>query len=151
MRNTILAFVSTAGLLLGVCVAHAEGSRTFTDDLGRTVSVPLQPKRIVALHDIDLTIPLIELGVIPVGSHGRMGGDGKPYLRSSAILTGVDFDNSDIAYIGSINADLEAIVARSHPDRTGPPHPYRKTGTDCPDRRHRQYEGRRAAYLQGAG
>jgi len=61
-----------------------------------------------------------------VGSHGRMGGDGKPYLRSSAILTGVDFDNSDIAYIGSINADLEAIVALkpdlilTEPDRPTP-------------------------------
>lgn len=127
MRKILFAFLSAAGLLIGAAMAPAEETnRNFTDDLGRIVSIPVKPKRIVTLHDIDLTIPLIELGVMPVGSHGRIGADGKPYLRSSAILTGVDFDNSDIAYIGSINADLEAIVALrpdlilTEPDRPTP-------------------------------
>ncbi|NWJ27266.1 ABC transporter substrate-binding protein [Rhizobium sp. RM] len=112
MPKIFYSLLFVTGLIYGTIAAKAEEpARMFTDDLGRSVSVPAQPKRIVTLHDIDLTIPLIELGVIPVGSHGRMGADGKPYLRSSAILTGIDFDNSDIAYIGSINADLEAIVA----------------------------------------
>jgi iron complex transport system substrate-binding protein len=107
-------------------VAAASETRSFTDDIGRTVSVPLKPLRIASLHDIDVTIPLIELGVIPVASHGRMGLAGKPYLRSSALLTGVDFDNSGIAYIGSVDIDLEAL-AETRPDliitATGRPTP----------------------------
>jgi iron complex transport system substrate-binding protein len=83
----------------------------FTDDLGRTVTVPLHPQRIVSMHDLDITIPLIELGVPPVASHGRTRPDGSHYLRSSAQLTGVDFDNSDIRFIGTADIDLEAVAA----------------------------------------
>ncbi|WP_017346188.1 ABC transporter substrate-binding protein [Pantoea sp. A4] len=91
--------------------AHAEAMQTFTDDLGRTVSVPVHPQRIVSLHDLDITIPLIELGVLPVASHGRTRADGTHTLRSSKLLTGVDFDNSSIAYLGTADIDVEAIVA----------------------------------------
>jgi iron complex transport system substrate-binding protein len=86
-------------------------TRPFTDDLGRTVQVPAHPQRIVSMHDLDITIPLIELGVPPVASHGRTRADGSHYLRSSAELTGVDFDNSPIQFIGSADIDLEAIAA----------------------------------------
>ncbi|TRW99380.1 ABC transporter substrate-binding protein [Paracoccus sp. M683] len=95
--------------------ALAQDMRQITDDAGRDVAVPVRPLRIVSMHDLDLTIPLIELGVMPVASHGRMGLNGIAYLRSGAILTGVDFDNSDIAYIGSVNADIEAVIA-ARPD-----------------------------------
>lgn len=91
--------------------AAAQQTRTFTDDLGRTVEVPRHPQRIVSLHDLDITIPLIELGVPPVASHGRTKLDGTPFLRSGALLTGVDFDNSTITFIGSTNIDVEAVVA----------------------------------------
>lgn len=90
-------------------------TRRLVDDAGRTVDVPARPLRIVSMHDLDITIPLIELGVFPVASHGRMGLDGKPYMRSSPILTGIDFDNAAIAYIGSVNADIEAVIA-ARPD-----------------------------------
>ncbi len=101
-----------AFLLLVVTAVHAEtATRTFTDDLGRTVTVPLHPQRIVSLHDLDITIPLIELGVPPVASHGRTRPDGSHVLRSSAMLTGVDFDNSKIAFIGTATIDIEAVVA----------------------------------------
>lgn len=86
-------------------------ARQITDDLGRSVEVPDHPQRIVSLHDIDLTIPLIELGVMPIASQGRMGLDGHPYLRAGKLLTGVDFDTAPIRYIGSIDVDLEAIAA----------------------------------------
>lgn len=89
----------------------AGDTRPFTDDLGRTVQVPVHPMRIVSMHDLDITIPLIELGVPPVASHGRTRADGSHYLRSSAELTGVDFSNSDIQFIGSADIDLEAIAA----------------------------------------
>ncbi|MBO0343914.1 ABC transporter substrate-binding protein [Roseibium limicola] len=105
--------VSTAALILSLClgVAQAQETRNFTDDLGRTVAVPVHPKRIVSLHDLDITIPLIELGVPPVASHGRTALDGRHFLRSGGLLTGFDFDNSDIRFIGSSNIDMEAVVA----------------------------------------
>ncbi|HDU5652209.1 TPA: iron-siderophore ABC transporter substrate-binding protein [Klebsiella aerogenes] len=102
-------FVSLLVLCAGA--AAAADLQTFTDDLGRTVSVPLHPQRIVSMHDLDITIPLIELGVPPVASHGRTRPDGSHYLRSSAQLTGVDFDNSEIRFIGTADIDLEAVAA----------------------------------------
>ncbi|EKZ6369468.1 iron-siderophore ABC transporter substrate-binding protein [Klebsiella aerogenes] len=102
-------FVSLLVLCAGA--AAAADSQTFTDDLGRTVTVPLHPQRIVSMHDLDITIPLIELGVPPVASHGRTRPDGSHYLRSSAQLTGVDFDNSKIRFIGTADIDLEAVAA----------------------------------------
>ncbi len=47
----------------------------------------------------------------PVASHGRTRPDGSHYLRSSAQLTGVDFDNSAIQFIGTADIDLEAVAA----------------------------------------
>lgn len=85
--------------------------QAFTDDLGRVVQVPVHPQRIVSLHDLDITIPLIELGVPPVASHGRTRPDGSHFLRSSAQLTGIDFANSDIQFIGTADIDLEAVAA----------------------------------------
>lgn len=71
----------------------------------------MQPQRIVSLHDLDITIPLIELGVLPVASHGRTRPDGSHFLRSSGLLTGVDFDNSPIRFIGTADIDIEAVAA----------------------------------------
>lgn len=95
--------------------APGQATRAFTDDLGRTVQVPLHPQRIVSLHDLDITIPLIELGVLPVASHGRTRPDGSHFLRSSGLLTGVDFDNSPIRFIGTADIDIEAVAA-ARPD-----------------------------------
>lgn len=102
-------FVSLLVLLAGI--ASAADTQTFTDDLGRTVTVPLHPQRIVSMHDLDITIPLIELGVSPVASHGRTRPDGSHFLRASAQLTGIDFDNSAIQFIGTADIDLEAVAA----------------------------------------
>lgn len=67
--------------------ASAQEMRSYTDDAGRTVDVPVAPKRIVSLHDSSLTVPLLELGVMPVGSFGRPGADGKVYMRGAATLS----------------------------------------------------------------
>lgn len=91
--------------------AAAADTRQFTDDLGRVVTVPAHPQRIVSLHDLDITIPLIELGVPPIASHGRTRADGSHFLRSGALLTGVDFDNSTIRFIGTADIDIEAVAA----------------------------------------
>ncbi|MCS3432652.1 ABC transporter substrate-binding protein [Klebsiella sp. BIGb0407] len=98
-------------LLVGFSAQAAGTTQSFTDDLERVVEVPLHPQRIVSLHDLDITIPLIELGVPPVASHGRTRPDGSHFIRSGALLTGIDFDNSNIKFIGTADIDIEAIVA----------------------------------------
>lgn len=106
--------MTVRGLWSFLCLFSASAlaqTQAFTDDLGRVVQVPLHPQRIVSMHDLDITIPLIELGVPPVASHGRTRPDGSHYLRSSAQLTGIDFDNSDIEFIGTADIDLEAVAA----------------------------------------
>ncbi len=47
-------------ILLSFFARATEPVQVFTDDLGRKVTVPAHPKRIVSLHDLDITIPLIE-------------------------------------------------------------------------------------------
>ena len=100
----------TLALVSAIPPASAQ-TRTFTDDLGRTVEVPVRPQRIVSLHDLDLTLPLIELGVMPVASHGRVRPDGTRFLRAGKLLTGVDFDTAPIAFIGANAIDIEAVAA----------------------------------------
>ncbi|WP_127072256.1 ABC transporter substrate-binding protein [Pelagibacterium lentulum] len=95
--------------------AQAQETRNFADDAGRTVDIPTAPQRIAALHDLSITIPLIELGVYPVASHGRTTSEGVGFIRSSKVLTGVDFDNSDIEFVGNLPIDLEALAA-TEPD-----------------------------------
>lgn len=96
-------------------------TRSYTDDTGRVVAVPEKPRRIVAMHDLDITIPLLELGVMPVASHGRQALDGSRFMRSSARLTGIDFDNSPITFLGATDVNIEAVAA-AKPDLiiTGP-------------------------------
>lgn len=94
------------------CSAQAESMRHYSDQFGNDLQVPVRAERIVALHDISLTLPLLELGANVVGSLGRQDGSSKPYLRGVTDLLGVDFDNSDIAFVGTWNqADAEAIAA----------------------------------------
>lgn len=96
---------------LATVPAYAQEMRTVTDPTGRVVEIPDDPQRIVSLHDLSTTIPMIELGVFPVGSHGRTTEAGEPFIRSSDVLTGVDFNNSDIEFVGNLPADVEAISA----------------------------------------
>lgn len=93
--------------------ALAQDTWTFIDDADRTVEVPTDPQRIVSLHDISFTIPLLELGIYPVGSHGRTTADGEPFIRASKGLTGIDFDNSNIEFMGNLPTDIERVAAVS--------------------------------------
>src|SRR5690554_2834459 len=109
-------------LLIGAALAAlvpfpalAQETRSFTDDAGRTVEIPANPQRIAALHDLSITIPLIELGIHPVASQGRTTEAGEGFIRSSKVLTGVDFDNSDIVFVGNAPVDMEALAA-TEPD-----------------------------------
>ena len=111
LRPALLkAALASALCALLLAPAFAQDTRPYTDDLGRTVDVPTTPQRIVTLHDSSLTVPLVELGIIPVGAFSRKGEAG-PFMRGAATLTGVTFENSDIADVGGSPADLEAIAA----------------------------------------
>lgn len=94
--------------------AWAEG-RPFTDDLGRQVTIPELPQRVVSTDDVFVTVPLLEMGAALAGSQGRPSRKGPPFLRSSKVLTGLGFDNTEMAFLGADPVDVEAIVA-AHPD-----------------------------------
>ena len=112
MPKTLLAIAGALiAAILTVLPASAQETRSFIDDTGRTVEIPVAPKRIASLQDLSITVPLLELGVTPVGSHGRTTAEGTPFIRSSKVLTGVDFDNSDIKFLGNQPADVEAVAA----------------------------------------
>jgi len=123
--------MKTIGLRLSLLLASlcslipltARGAMVI-DDAGRTVNVPDKPLRIVSLDDIELTLPLLELGVVPAASVGRLGKTQQPFVRSSRTLTGLDFDNTDMIYLGTKPADVETLAALT-PDliltlRSGP-------------------------------
>lgn len=95
--------------------AWAQDTRSFTDDAGRTVEIPTHPQAIASLHDLSITVPLLELGIYPVASHGRTTQEGEGFIRSSKVLTGIDFDNSDIQFVGNLPVDVEAVAA-AEPD-----------------------------------
>ncbi|RVT85412.1 hypothetical protein DXV76_06510 [Rhodobacteraceae bacterium CCMM004] len=107
-----------AALLLAL-PAQAQEMRTYTDDAGRTVEIPVAPQRIVSLRGEQFTTPLWELGANLVGSSGRRDGaknGGAPYPRGAYDIFGITFDNTDLAYVGGPNApDFEAIAA-TRPD-----------------------------------
>jgi len=107
----ILGIIVSAATLAIALPALAQETRSYTDDAGRTVEVPVAAQRVVTLHDSSLTVPLLELGVTPVGSFGRPNADGSFYMRGASTLTGATFENSPIAYVGGSPADLEAIAA----------------------------------------
>lgn len=90
----------------------AQETRLYTDALDRNVEIPVKPERIISMHDHSLTLPLVELGASIVGSHGRAREDGSTYLRSVNTIFNVDFDNSDIEFIGAWNSiDYEKIAS----------------------------------------
>jgi iron complex transport system substrate-binding protein len=100
--------VTAAGAALVTPVLAQGTTRSFEHDVGVT-EIPVNPQRIVSLHDISQTLPLIEFGKRPVGSGGRMADDGRPFIMAGQSLTGVDFHNSDIAFVD--REDFETIAA----------------------------------------
>lgn len=109
MRNPLLAL----GFVLLASGALGADTRPFVDDLGRTVEVPAHPKRIVALWDAFLTVPLLELGVTPVGSQGRGTSAEAAYIRGGGLLAGVDFVPGEMDWVGDWPVDLERVAALS--------------------------------------
>lgn len=112
---TLLRMIAPALALLVPLPAVAQdcgsGERPF-DHGGGTACIPEVPERIVALNDQLLTLPLVEMGAPVIGSAGRVDAEGTPYLRGGMDTLGIDFANTDIAFVGTFNRlDVEAIAA----------------------------------------
>lgn len=86
--------------------APASGTRAFTHFMGVT-EVPAAPQRIVTLTDQNALLPLLELGVKPIASAGRLRDDGTGIFRRPE-----GFDLSGIQFVGDFTEpDLERIAA----------------------------------------
>ena len=105
-----LLLISFTALLLQSATVPA-AARVVVDDAGRHVEVPDRPLRVVSLDDMNLTVPLLELGVVPVASQGRLDRSGRTFLRSSRSLTGMDFEDTDMMFLGINPIDVETIAA----------------------------------------
>lgn len=109
----ILHRIAMLLLIVLTCATAASASddRVVIDDLGRRVIVPLAAMRVVSLDDVSLTVPLLELGVVPVGSEGRLDENGRQFIRSAQIITGLDFGNTEMAFLGRNPVDVETLIA----------------------------------------
>jgi iron complex transport system substrate-binding protein len=97
--------------VLFIAPAAAQDMRSVTVANG-TFDIPVAPLRIVSLNDQIVTLPLYELGAHVVGSAGRTAEDGSHFLRGGMDTLGIDYANTDIAYVGGFNElDVEAIAA----------------------------------------
>jgi iron complex transport system substrate-binding protein len=111
----LLAAAVLAGLLASPILAQE--TRTFEAGNG-AIDVPVHPLRIVSLHDLSITLPLIEFGATAqvVGSHGRLEEDNVPYIRGAKELYETSFDNTEIKFLGVFDQiDLE-LIAGLKPD-----------------------------------
>jgi iron complex transport system substrate-binding protein len=90
--------------------AVAAGAREIVDDTGRRVTVPAVASRVVSLDDVSLTVPLLELGAIPIASEGRIDENGERFIRSSRTVTGLDFGNTGMVFLGRNPVDVETLV-----------------------------------------
>lgn len=78
-------------------------TRLFKDSLGNSVEIPTRPQRIVAMHDYNVAMIMLSLGVKPVGSVGRNGG-----LR----VLETRYDVSNVTFLGQFGQpNIEAIAA----------------------------------------
>lgn len=92
--------------------AAAEDTRTVTDDLGRTVEVPVEPRRIVSTADNTISMALADFGVPFVGSHARVRPNGSLFIRSVDTVYGITLEGDGITPV-VVNGqfDFEAMVA----------------------------------------
>ncbi len=103
--------LADAGGSSGTTLACDNGFRSFAHSAGETC-VPETPQRIVTIQDQNALLPLLELGVKPVGSAGQPLEDGGFRFRRTA-----DFDTSEIEFIGNYWGEANAeTIAWLKPD-----------------------------------
>lgn len=83
--------------------AETAETRTFTDAMGREVTIPVAPQRVVALSEIDLD-SLVALGIIPVGASNGRGQTTLP----TYLLPMIEGKTTSIGQLGEPN--LETIL-----------------------------------------
>lgn len=104
-------------LLLPLLLASVVMAETrIVEDANGSVEVPVNPKRIISLHDAFITHPLIELGAPVVGSHGRLGPDGVASMRVVSDFTGKGFEEFGITFLGAFNQLDAEVIASLNPD-----------------------------------
>jgi iron complex transport system substrate-binding protein len=87
--------------------AAAGKTRSFTDAFGTVVKIPVDPARIVTTHDQAALLPLLELGVTPVGSAGLINESGAESFRRTQ-----DYDTSGVTHVGAYGEPiLEEVIA----------------------------------------
>ncbi len=96
--------------------AKTAETKTVTDHNGNVVEIPGNPKRIAALYDKVIGIPLLELGVPIIGSGTHMNPKTqKPFMHGAYELFGSTLEDANIADYGGGGKDTEQIKA-SNPD-----------------------------------
>jgi len=85
-------------------------TRSVTHAAG-TTEVPADPQRIVTTTDQNALLPLLELGVKPVGSAGLLAPDGTTRFRRTE-----GFDTSGITFTGAYGEPNLEKVASLQPD-----------------------------------
>lgn len=115
MRTRPLPLLLLPALLATACGGTAESTepvggggetRSVEHALG-TTDVPVDPQRIVATTDQNALLPLLELGVTPVGSAGLLGTDGTTSFRRTE-----GFDTSEVTFTGAYGEpNLETVTA----------------------------------------
>ncbi|MGR3491228.1 MAG: ABC transporter substrate-binding protein [Shimia sp.] len=100
-----LALTNTTAVLAQDC---AEGQRAFEHWEGAIECVRDVPKRIVTLQDQNALLPIMELGLVPVGSAGFALEDGGHSFRALQ-----KYDTSMVTYVGPYwpGPDIEAVAA----------------------------------------
>ncbi|MEM7125981.1 MAG: ABC transporter substrate-binding protein [Chloroflexota bacterium] len=86
----------------------AGATRTFMDDAGRTVEIPTDPQRIIALTDSNAAAMILSLGVPLVGMA----------TRDEVFDSGITnvYDVSDVEPIGNYSAPNIELIAALNPD-----------------------------------
>lgn len=110
---SILAILVT--VMVSLAIPASAQTRTIVDDADRSVEIPVDPQRIVALRGESITTPLIELEANLIGAAGRVDEGvygGQPYVRGAVDVLDFRFEGSGITWVGSPNGfDIEAIAA----------------------------------------
>ncbi|EIM76997.1 iron ABC transporter periplasmic iron-binding protein [Nitratireductor aquibiodomus RA22] len=98
-----------AALMLGTS-ALAQ-TKQVTDDAGRSVEIPVEPKRIVALHEPLIGLPMMELGLNVVALYGRAK-NGETLMDIDFVegVFGISAAEKGLTGIGAIgDVDLELV------------------------------------------
>lgn len=111
-RNIIIGIVSILLISVGLINAQdeetncEEGFRLFEHAVGETC-VPENPERIVTLTDQNALLPLLELGIRPVGSAGRLVEE-----DNTTVFRRVEgYDTEEIVGVGDFfSPNIEAIL-----------------------------------------